>query len=263
MSNNELHLFVFEGVRAESKYVAMLEQNFLGKRISVKCVYDAEIYQLYKVLKEEEPDFDLVELLKERNKENAELLRDYTRDSFAYIYLFFDYDAHSTLADDDKIVEMLNFFNNETENGLLYISYPMLEAIRHYKDMQSFKELTVKCKRANCPYKEECDEVETCLKEPHYKKVSASECQPQLTNINKYTKEVWQELIRAHLSKMNYLVNDVFDLPIQIELQSVIFSKQLEKHINHKCPKVAVLSAFPIYVLDYYGVETLKNKLEE
>ena len=60
MSNNELHLFVFEGVRAESKYVDMLEQNFLGKRISVKCVYDAEIYQLYKVLKEENPDFDLV-----------------------------------------------------------------------------------------------------------------------------------------------------------------------------------------------------------
>lgn len=263
MSNNELHLFVFEGVWAESKYVDMLEQHFLGKRISVKCVYDAEIYQLYKVLKEEEPDFDLVELLKERNKENAELLRDYTRDSFAYIYLFFDYDAHSTLADDDKIVEMLNFFNNETENGLLYISYPMLEAIRHYKDMQSFKELTVKCKRANCPYKEECDEVEACLKEPHYKKVSASECQPQLTNINKYTKQVWQELIRAHLCKMNYLVNDVFDLPIEIELQSVIFSKQLEKHINHKCPKIAVLSAFPIYVLDYYGVETLKKKLKE
>ena len=43
MLNNELHLFVFEGVRAESKYVDMLEQNFFGKRISVKCVYDAEI----------------------------------------------------------------------------------------------------------------------------------------------------------------------------------------------------------------------------
>lgn len=262
MLNNELHLFVFEGVRAESKYVDALEQNFLGKRISVRCVYDAEIYQLYKVLKEE-PDFDLVELLKERNKENAELLRDYTRDSFAYIYLFFDYDAHSTLADDDKIVEMLKFFNNETENGLLYISYPMLEAIRHYKDMKSFKELTVKCKRANCPYKEDCDKVEACLKEPHYKNVSASECQLQLTNINKYTKEVWQELIRAHVSKMNYLVHDVFDLPEQIELQSVIFCKQLEKHINHKCPKVAVLSAFPTYVLDYYGVEKLKKKLNE
>ena len=70
-------------------------------------------------------------------------------------------------------------------------------------------------------------------------------------------------MIRAHVSKMNYLVHDVFDLPIQIESQSVIFSKQLEKYINHKCPKVAVLSAFPIYVLDYYGVETLIKKLSE
>ena len=54
MSNNELHLFVFEGVRAESIYVDKLEQHFLGKRISVKCVYDAEIYQLYKQLKAED-----------------------------------------------------------------------------------------------------------------------------------------------------------------------------------------------------------------
>ena len=147
MSNNELQLFVFEGNRAESKYVEKLEQNFLGKRISVKCVYDAEIYQLYKSLEKEDFDFDMVELLKERSEENAELLKDYTRNSFAYIYLFFDYDAHSTLANDDKIKEMLKFFDNETENGLLYISYPMLEAIRHYRDMDSFKVLKVKCKR--------------------------------------------------------------------------------------------------------------------
>ena len=136
MSNSESHLFIFEGVRAESKYADSLEQNFLGKRISVKCVYDAEIYQLYRRLKEEEFSFDMIELLKERNEVNATLLKDCTRDSFAYIYLFFDYDAHSSLASDDKIAEMLSFFDNETENGLLYISYPMLEAIRHFKDME-------------------------------------------------------------------------------------------------------------------------------
>lgn len=83
MLNKELQLFVFEGSRAESKYVEKLEQNFLGKKITVKCVYDAEIYQLYKNLKEEELDFDMVELLKERSKENKELLKNYTRDSFA------------------------------------------------------------------------------------------------------------------------------------------------------------------------------------
>ena len=263
MSNKELHLFVFEGARAESIYVDKLEQHFLGNRISVKCVYDAEIYQLYKQLKAEEYAFDIVELLRERGNDNAAILRDYNRDSFAYINLFFDYDAHSSMADDGKLAEMLDFFDNETENGLLYISYPMLEAIRHYKDMVSFKELTVKCKRSNCPYKDNCEDVETCMNEPHYKAISASECRPQLTNINQYTEEVWRELIRAHVSKMNYIVHGVFDFPTQIESQNIIFEKQLEKHINHKCPKVAVLSALPMYVLDYYGVERLKSKINE
>lgn len=263
MSKNELQLFVFEGSRAESKYIEKLEQNFLGERISVKCVYDAEIYQLYKSLKKEELDFDMIELLKERSKENAELLKDYTRDNFAYIYLFFDYDAHSTLASDEKIIEMLKFFDNETENGLLYISYPMLEAIRHFKDMDSFKVLKVKCKKNNCIYKDNCEDMEACMNEPHYKTFSATDCRPQLNNINKYTKEVWQELIRAHVSKMNYIVNGVFEFPIKTETQNTIFGKQLAKYINHKCPEVAVLSALPIYVLDYFGAEVLKRKTDE
>ena len=74
---------------------------------------------------------------------------------------------------------------------------------------------------------------------------------------------MWQELIFAHVAKMNYLVNDVFVFPEKTESQSTIFDKQIEKHVNHKCPMVAVLSAFPIYVLDYFGVETLKKKLEK
>ena len=48
----------------------------------------------------------------------------------------------------------------------------------------------------------------------------------------------------------------------KLETQNTIFSKQLEKHINHKCPEVAVLSVFPVYVLDYFGVEGVMRKLE-
>jgi len=236
---------------------------FWAKQIAVETIYDAEIYQLYEQLKNEDFALDIVNLLKERSQKNAERLNGYNRDSFAYIYLFFDYDAHATKADDDKLSEMLEFFDNETENGMLYVSYPMVEAIRHYRDMESFKTLTVKCKRRNCPYKDDCDEVEACLNEPHYKTFVATDCRIQLTNINSYSKEVWQELIRAHVSKMNYLVNDRFELPEDVESQQTIFDKQVQKHIDHKCPMVAVLSAFPLYVLDYYGAEGLKEKLEE
>ena len=121
MSNNELHLFVFEGGRTEPKYAEMLERNFLGKQIAVKCVYDAEIYQLYEQLKNEDFALDIVNLLKERSSENAEPLKEYDRNSFAYIYLFFDYDAHATKADDENLIKMLDYFDNETENGMLNV----------------------------------------------------------------------------------------------------------------------------------------------
>lgn len=260
--NKEKTLFIFEGARAEDKLVEKLERNFLGDRHAIKCVFDAEIYQLYRIIKAD-TDFplDIVTLLKERSAENARILKDYERDSFAYVYLFFDYDAHSTLADDGKIKEMLSFFNDETDSGKLYISYPMVEAIRHFRDMQSFKALTVKCKRRNCPYVDECVDKEECLNEPHYKSFVATDSRPQLSNINSYTRQVWQELINAHLCKANYLVNDVFALPSSLILQEDIFLKQLEKHVSHKCPEVAVLSAFPLYVLDYFGCDKIKAYL--
>lgn len=262
MMNKEKTLFIFEGAKTEDKLVEKLERNFLGDRHAIKCVFDAEIYQLYRAIKEEKGfAMDIVFLLKERTAENAKILKDYNRDSFAYIYLFFDYDAHSTLADDDKIKEMLSFFNDETDQGMLYISYPMVEAIRHFKDLVSFKSLTVKCKRRNCPYKDECHDRNECLKEPHYKNLVATDSKPQLSNVNSYTKKVWQELIIAHLCKANDLVNDDFTLPTSLISQEAIFSSQLEKHICHKCPKVAVLSAFPLYVLDYFGCKRTIEKL--
>lgn len=264
MKNKEKTLFIFEGAKTENRFVEKLESNFLGNRHAIKCVFDAEIYQLYRTIKDESIfAVDIITLLKERTTQNAEALKGYERDSFAYIYLFFDYDAHSTLADDKKIEEMLSFFNDETNEGMLYISYPMVEAIRHYRDMESFKTLTVKCKRDNCPYLKECTDKDTCLKEPHYKQFATNDSRPQLSNINSYTKPIWQELIKAHLCKANFLLNDTFDLPTSLMPQKEIFSKQLDKHINKKCPEVAVLSAFPLYVLDYFGCERAKQKLEE
>lgn len=268
MAHKELQLFVFEGIRTELRYVDKLEKNFLGDRIAIKCVYDAEIYQLYEEMKTDDFAVDIVSVLKKRSQKNADILKEYNRDSFAYTYLFFDYDGHSTMADDEKIAEMLSFFNNETENGMLYISYPMVEAIKHYNDMDSFRDLVVKCKRGKdfekmkCIYKNDCESLEECLQEPHYKTISAHSNRPQLNNINSYDYDVWQELIKANVYKMNYLVNGSYTMPKKIESQSAIFESQYAKYINHKCPKVAVLSAFPIYVLDYYGAECLKGKLD-
>ncbi len=261
MSNEGLTLFIFEGSKKEIQFIESLEKIFLGKRFKIHCIFDAEIYQLYKCLKEDDTNsLDIVKILYERHPTNNKKLNGYSSEDFAYIYLFFDYDAHATNADDEKIKELLSYFNDETEHGMLYLSYPMVEALYHYKDMKSFKFLTVKCKRRNCP-NENCKDKIKCLKEPHYKTIVPQKSLSQLSNFHKYTTSIWQELIKAHLYKMNYLVLDSFEMPYKIQSQITIFNKQVEKHIKQPCPHVAVLSGFPIFLLDYYGCDGIKEKL--
>ena len=60
----EKHLFVFEGSSAEAQYQASLEKKFLGECFAIKCVFDAEIYQLYKQMKSDDFETDIVSLLK-------------------------------------------------------------------------------------------------------------------------------------------------------------------------------------------------------
>lgn len=266
-------LFVFKGERTENLVVKSLEKFVLSGNIIIKCAFSADIYQLYREIDEDE-DLDIFNLIKERNIGNIKMLEKYHRNDFAEIYLFFDYDAHASLASsvdnygnpvkdgDEKIKDMLAFFNNETDKGKLYISYPMVEAIRHIIDYEGFQFLKVKCKGKNCPYREACDEKEACEKEHHYKQLVSSESIPSLCNINGYSKEIWQKLINAHLCKMNYVINDMYSFPEDIVSQLDIFINQFDKYIYPKCPMVAVLSAFPIFVFDYYGHEKTKLWLE-
>ena len=60
---------------------------------------------------------------------------------------------------------------------------------------------------------------------------------------------------------MNYVVNDSYSFPEEFVVQSVIFERQLAKYIRQSCPQVAVLSAFPLWIFDYYGSEGTKEKL--
>ena len=74
MSNKELHLFIFEGEKTEISFLYSLESKFMGSRNAIKCVFGAEIYQLFKLMKKD-ADLDIVGILKERNPENAETLK--------------------------------------------------------------------------------------------------------------------------------------------------------------------------------------------
>ena len=241
MSNNIL--FVFEGASTEVQIIKNLNKVLINDKLTVHCVYGAEIYQIFKQIKIDE-DLDTFNLLKERSYENSIILENYTRNDFAEIYLFFDYDGHSIIADDEKLNELLYFFNEETEKGKLYISYPMVEALKHISNHSDFKESNVECKQ-----------------KINYKKVVSEEALNELIDFTKYDFDIWNNLMILHLKKMNYICNNVYELPESLISQLEIFSKQLDKFIVTE-NKVSVLSSFPPFIHDYYGNEGTLAKLK-
>ncbi|MFN3446077.1 MAG: hypothetical protein ACK44D_10065 [Bacteroidia bacterium] len=242
MSNNIL--FIFEGGRAEEQIVSNLQKFFVNENTIIKCVFGGEIYQMYKKIVEDQ-DLDTFNLIKERNTETREILSGYNRNDFAEIYLFFDYDGHSDKADDGKLKELIDFFKEETDKGKLYVSYPMVEALKHISDYELFKDLTVKCK----------DNI-------GYKNIVSQTALNKLNQINNYDLDTWKNLIIAHLKKANFISYDEFELPNDLISQIIIFYNQLEKYI-YPYSIVSVLSAFPIFLNDYYGNEEIRKRIEK
>ena len=236
-------LFVFEGERTEKQITDNLTQYFINENTIVQCAYCNDVYELHKEIAEDE-DLDTFTLLREI-PQNQEILSEYRRVDFAEIYLFFDYDGHDPLANDDKIREVLDFFNEETESGKLFISYPMVEALKHYSDSIDFQHLNVDAK-----------------KKIHYKRAIHNEAKNELKDFTIYTKQIWIQLIEIHLKKMNFIVNNTFELPVKQISQIDIFLKQLEKYILQDA-MVGVLSAFPVFLFDYYGREYIRVLISE
>lgn len=226
-------LFVFEGEKTEDQIVASFTKHIFNDKTVITCAFCAEIYQLHRALVDDE-DLDTFSLLKDIPN-NKEILKDFTRDDFAEIYLFFDYDGHSTLASDNALFEMLDIFDEETDLGKLYISYPMVESIKHFSEELDFKNLKVEAK-----------------KNIKYKKLVSEEADKKYLQFSKYTIEIWKLLIINHLSKMNYIVTDEYILPNESSTQRDIFKNQKVKYID-KDSTISVLSGFPVFMFDYFG----------
>ncbi len=238
MNKKTYNLFIFEGEKTEPQIFHNLRKYFLHEKENelISISYCNNIYHLSKEIKENEY-LDFFELLKEKVTVDNNL----TKDNIARIYLIFDYDGHADNDSNQKILDMLNIFDNETEQGKLYISYPMGEALRHIKDNINFKDI----------YE---------ISGPTYKALSTNNCDEKYKHFKKYTIDIWHHLINQHSKKANFIVNNNFEFPTKIIEQLNIFNNQKLKYIDTE-NKVAVLSAFPIFLLDYYGVDKFnKNK---
>lgn len=240
---NNIILLVFEGERTERLIWNSLHRFHLNDAKSpvVYGIYGGEIYSLFHKM-EADPDLDLFSLIKEDYR-NAGLLDGVLKDQVSEIYLFFDYDGHAPAATDEKLLKMLTFFNEETENGKLYLSYPMVESLRHLHPDVPFDSLSVECK----------------LK-VGYKGIVVKESLAAYHDVTIYTDAQWAHVLLEHCKKLNSLMVGQFSFPAEYFDQSSVFKQQLDRFIVPES-KVSVLSAFPIFLLDYYGCAAFDGRL--
>lgn len=146
-------LLIVEGAKLEPRFFTQMSKVC---QMNVEIVsLRANVYLLYRKLKEYGFDYDVRIALKELIPEKDENAHRILSEHYAYTYLIFDCDAHdvglskagSSNQDITKIVElnyahlgeMIGYFTDETdpERGRLFVNYPMMES---YRDCDSLTE---------------------------------------------------------------------------------------------------------------------------
>lgn len=248
MPAKDYKAFIVEGEVREPQVINNISKVFFshGNFEIITLPAGENIYMLWKELQDDDFDTDIIEVLRERNVEIARQLAGLSRDDFSEVYLFFDYDAHQTnLGNDDGedvICQMLESFDNETENGKLYISYPMVEALRDYMP-------------------ELCGRLESCFipldRIVEYKTDSAQRSfNPHFKD---YDFSVWKDIANVFamrvaclfsLDRINYAQYRDDVSPAKIYTEEVRALRQ---------QGVFVLSAFPEFLFDYFGEKLWKK----
>lgn len=243
MADKDYKAFIVEGEAREPLIIDNISKVFFAhanfKIITLPA--GQNIYMLWKKLKEDDFDTDIIEVLREEHEELEKQLEGISRNDFSEIYLFFDYDGHqNNLSEDDAsdaLEQMLVSFDNETENGKLYISYPMVEALRDFEE-------------GKCGKEGQC--FVPIAGTGNYKFVSAEHSFHP--SFKEYNIIVWKSLIEVFAMRISCLVDS--DSTITHEQYKEVISPfaiyKMEADVIHE-QRVFVLSAFPEFLLDYFG----------
>ena len=242
-------LFVFEGGKGEPTIFDSIEKLFLSSeelRV-VKCGFD--LPTLYSNLKKTGEDlFRSLPL-----KENGIVIPEGKRIDtiFSQIFLFFDYDFQNRMGVqrlNQILDEMLEFFHDETDNGKLYINYPMVESLKYTKELPDDHYHEYVATRKECvehKFKENAEFFAYAMAKGYrFIDLSKIDRSDVLSN--------WENLKLQNIMKANFLLTGNNEMPKGKEVinQSAIFDAQKANYVD-KTNSVAILNSFPLFLYDY------------
>jgi hypothetical protein len=192
-------IFIVEGQKDEPRFLKKMWKLYFRDDMEVYS-YNTNIHVLIDALFANgnviDRDVDIIRHLKDRERD-AEKIAILSM-KYVNIFLVFDMDPHDQKTDIGKLRTMLSFFGDPTDNGKLYLNYPMLESYKHLKHLNDpeFAERKIKVS-------------DVC----NYKRIVGEECCAELENLGAYTQDVFKILALMHLKKANRVLGGNFGLP--------------------------------------------------
>lgn len=250
MNKNNIICLV-EGERKEPEIIKNLHDTFF-KNSNIKIITlpaKMNIHMLYQTLKKDEFETDVFELLRETLPEN-EKIQKIKRNSISELYLFFDFDLHHQSEPEERkdlirhLSEMLQVFDNETENGKLYISYPMAEAVADQNENG-------------------CEALGSCLVSVDdfstYKKRTAS----GNNHFSTYGFNEWKKAISIFLMRVSCICLKKNMISVKEYKNNITpyFIFRRETSVYSSVEKIVTLSAFPEFILDYFNSKFLSGRI--
>lgn len=239
-------LFICEGEKTEKKFCNLIIDRYFidNKKPKEYVAFGANIYSLYDEMSKDR-DLDIIELIREKAKLKKDMAtyEKLTMGGFDEVYLIFDYDFHAPQYSFEKILEMAEFFDNETENGKLYINYPMMESFKHFKSIPDEDFNNYKISKEEClKYKKIVGDV-SCIK--HFNDITL----PILGIMIKQVLDKYGFISKKKLNNYETYLNE-FSQSNLLHLQNKSLSKD---------GKIFVLNTSILWGLDYFG----KDKFDE
>lgn len=255
-------LFVFEGTKREPRLFKTIEHLFFPKNCQhIICSFGNNIYNLYRQMTATDFSEDIVAILMEKYRGTGTSLfaAIEKRSDISEVYLFFDYDVHNqngektlTISDlNNQLQKMLDYFTDETENGKLYINYPMIESIRYTKELPDSNYCSYKIPIEACNRFKELASEFSFYKNLDFISFRTGKGTDSLTIPSemrvKEIRENWHHLVRQNSEKGLCMVAENASLS-----QRNIFEAQLSGFVNQD-NSIAVLNALPLFLKEYFG----------
>ncbi len=241
-------LFIFEGEKTEPKLYNQLKNIFLADdNPIIHTSYKANIYDLYEKLTTDDGEFfNILDILAETDPSLTEVVIKV----ISQTYLFFDYDPNDHRYEKSKVDEMLNFFNDEVENGKLFISYPMVEAFKH----ATIKDFLLEEHRC-------IDKASATSRK--YKKIVNNIIEKDYTYFSAYNKDVCKDIFLKTFEQVSWITDNT-NSSLDINKIKKITQEQIHESEYNKFllkDKIAILSCIPLMITDYLEVEKIESLL--